>query len=342
VSDSPPALAVILVSWNVRDLILDALRTLDADLRAYLPDTAIWVVDNASHDGSAAAIRAAFPHVHLIESPTNLGFGGGNNVALRALGFTDQPHITPDAPPAVFLLNSDTRIVPGAVRQLYETLFSAPDIGIVGAQLEYGDGSFQDGAFGIPDLAQLVIDLFPLRWLPRRIYGRLYRSRLNGRYPRRWYHGDRPFAVGHTLGATMMMRREAIAQTGLFDESFFMYCEEIDWTVRIQRAGWRILCEPRARVVHLGGQSTSQIRAESLINLWHSRLHLFDKYYPGWQRALARRLIRIGAASRCREAQHDLSLSAANRAALITAYTKIGEMAVDRLPLAVRRGRLRG
>jgi GT2 family glycosyltransferase len=291
-------LAVILVSWNVRALILDALRTLTDDLIGSGLNVEVWVVDNASTDGTPDAIRAQFPHVKLIASEKNLGFAAGNNVALRALGFRDIPTSAPDAPSAVFLLNCDTRVLPGAVRTLHDTLMARPDAGIVGAQLEYSDGSFQDGAFAEPGLTQLVIDLFPLGWLPERVFGRLYGSRLNGRYPRAWYEAGRPFPVGHTLGATMFMRREAIEQTGLFDEQFFMYCEEIDWSLRIREAGWQIYCQPNARVVHLAGQSTSQIRVESLINLWRSRLKLYDKQYPPFKRWLARRLVWLGSTMR--------------------------------------------
>ncbi len=293
-----PDLAVILVSWNVRALILDALRTLTADLATSGLKVEVWVVDNASTDGSPDAIRATFPQVHLIASDKNLGFGAGNNVALRALGFRDVPTLAPNAPRAVFLLNSDTCVQPGAIRSLYDTLVDLPEAGVVGARLEYGDGSFQDGAFAMPGLAQLVIDLFPLGWIPRRVYNRLYESRLNGRYPRALYNGKRAFPVGHTLGATMLIRREAIEQTGLFDEQFFMYCEEIDWSLRIREAGWQIYCQPNAHVVHLVGQSTSQIRAESLINLWRSRLLLYAKHYPPLKRWLARRLVWLGATLR--------------------------------------------
>ena len=289
---------MILVSWNVRALVLDALRTLTADLAQSGLTAEIWVVDNASNDGTPDAIHAEFPHVRLIASEINLGFAAGNNFVLRMLGFHDTPAPAPSAPRAIFLLNCDTRVLTGAVRTLFDTLMARPDAGIVGARLEYDDGSFQDGAFAAPGLAQLIIDLFPLGWLPRPIYGRLYRSRPNGRYPRARYDAGRAFPVGHTLGATMLMRREAIEQTGLFDEQFFMYCEEIDWSLRIREAGWQIYCQPNARVVHLSGQSTSQIRTESLINLWRSRLRLYDKHYLPPERWLARRLVWLGATLR--------------------------------------------
>ena len=79
-----------------------------------------------------------------------------------------------------------------------------------------------------------------------------------------------------------------------FDEDFFIYCEEIDWAWRIKERGWRILCVPTAHVTHLGGGSTSQARPRSLIDLWKSRLLLYDKYYPRWKRRAARQLLIVG------------------------------------------------
>lgn len=305
-------LAVIIVNWNTRQLTLDALRTLYADLP---PHSEVWVVDNASSDDSVTAIRDAFPQVNLIASEQNLGFGGGNNAALRALGF-DGSRPVDELPRAVYLLNSDTLTHPGATQTLYNALFELSDAGVVGARLTFGDGSFQHSAFAFPGLAQLWIDLLPAP-------GRLYESRLNGRYPRALYEGKTPFPVGHTLGATIMLRREVILQTGMFDEQFLMYGEEVDWMWRIQRAGWRIYCVPAAHVTHLGGQSTGQVRPRSVVNLWTSRLQLYDKYYPRWKIIAARQIIRWGMQRLIRQAHKDSSLSESDRAAMIAAYQSV-------------------
>jgi GT2 family glycosyltransferase len=304
-------LAVVIVTWNTRTLVLDALRTLCADLESSGLRGGVWVVDNASADGTPDAVREAFPAVKLITSTVNLGFGAGNNLALRALGFKDQPGPNPDGPRAVFLLNPDTLVQPGAVRTLYEALFSLPQAGLVGAQLSYEDGAFQHSAFRFPGLLQIIIDLYPL---PDRLRGRLYETRLNGRYRRALYAGGAPFPVDHTLGATMLLRRAVIEQTGLFDEQFFMYAEEVDWSMRIREAGWQIYAVPAAHVTHLEGRSTRQIRPESLVNLWKSRFRLYDKHYPPLKRALARRLVSLGIR---------LHMGRTRDAALIEAYLKI-------------------
>ncbi len=275
-------LAVIIVTWNVRDIVLDALRSLSHDLESTNLKADIYVVDSASTDGTVEAIAANFPHIHLITCSENLGFGKANNLALRQIGFGAAA--SDNLPKAVYLLNCDTITQSGATHKLYEALMDNLGWGLVGARLSYADGSFQHSAFAFPGLRQLWTEFFPTP-------GRFIEGQFNGRYPRSLYDSDQPFPVDFTLGATMMLRREVIQQTGMFDEQFFMYCEEIDWEWRIHDAGWGVYCVPSAHVVHLGGQSTQQVRPKSIVYLWTSRLRLFAKHYPRWKYRLARWLI---------------------------------------------------
>lgn len=291
-------LAVVIVSWNVRALLLQALRSLYEDLAASGLAADVWVVDNASGDGTPTAVEAAFPQARLIASPENLGFVRGNNLALRQMGFDGAA--SADLPKAVYLLNPDTITLPGATRALFEVVTAGDGPGLAGARLAYEDGSFQHGAFAFPGLRQLWAEFF---FTP----GRFIEGRFNGRYPRALYDAGRPFPVDFVLGATMMLRREVIQQTGLFDEGFFMYCEEIDWAWRIHQAGWGVQCVPAAQVVHLSGQSTGQARPEMIVRLWTSRLRLFGKHWPRWKLALGRRLIAAGMRRRLRaEANPDV------------------------------------
>jgi GT2 family glycosyltransferase len=163
-----------------------------------------------------------------------------------------------------------------------------PLAGGAGAQLQYPDTRFQHGAFAFPGLTQLLFDLFPPR--PRRLLD----SRLNGRYPRRWYTRGQPFAIGFALGAALMVTREAIEVVGLLDEGYFMYAEEVDWCWRMRRAGYPMFCVPQARVVHHGGASTRQFREESTLNLWRSRKRLYDTFYGPVRRWVAHRLVGLG------------------------------------------------
>ncbi len=279
-------LAVVIVSWNNADVIIDALQSLVDDLLESGLDYEIWLVDSASEDGTVEIVSEGFADVKLIACQENIGFGACNNLALRRMGFADGTR-QDKLPKAVYLLNPDTITHLGASRLLYDTLMTGADVGMVGARLTFGDGSFQHSAFRFPDLRQIWAEFFPTP-------GRLVEGPFNGRYPRSWYAAGEPFEVDFTLGATMMLKRDVIIKTRGFDEDFFIYCEEIDWAWRIKMHGWRILCAPAAHVTHIGGGSTSQARPRSLINLWKSRLLLYDKYYPRWKRLAARQLLIAG------------------------------------------------
>jgi len=297
-NDDRPGLAVVIVSWNVKALLVNCLTSAFESLAGSGLNAELWVVDNASHDGSADMVRQRFPQVRLIAGQENLGFAGGNNRALRAIGF-DNPQSAirnSQLPRYVLLLNPDTEVHSDALAAMVRFMDETPSAGVCGARLVYGDGGFQHSAFGFPGLAQVFLDFFPLHW-------RLTESRLNGRYPRRLYEGGTPFEIDHPLGAAMMLRREVILQTGLFDEGYRMYVEEIDWCMRIRRAGWGIYCVPSAAVVHYAGQSTQQVRNEMFVALWQSRLRLFGKHYSRAFHWAARRLVRLGLWAEARRAR---------------------------------------
>ncbi|MCY4145612.1 MAG: glycosyltransferase family 2 protein [Chloroflexi bacterium] len=291
-ADSALDLAVVIVTWNNAAVILPALQSLTADLETTDLRHTIWLVDSASSDATVGLARAHYPQVKLLVCERNVGFGAANNRALRRLGFGGGANS--DTPAAVYLLNPDTLAQPGSTQRLYNTLMSNPQLGLVGARLSYADGSFQHSAFRFPGLRQIFCDLYP-------VPDRLLDGRFNGRYPRWQYAAAAAFAIDFPLGATMMFKRAAIGQSGGFDEAFFMYCEEVDWAWRLHKLGWRIACEPRAHVIHLGGQSTGQAAPSSFAHLWRSRLLLFDKHLPGWKRHVAHRLIRHGLRRKLRE-----------------------------------------
>ena len=323
-------LGIIIVSYNVRDLLRACLQSVYEDL-ARTPglEAEVIVVDNASADGSAAMVAEEYPLVHLVASRENLGFARGNNVALRWLGFGEKAS-RKDAktqrenqkglvkPDAVLLLNPDTELQPGALAEMTGFLASHPRAGGCCPRLNYGDGSFQHSAFRFPGLMQLVLDLHPIP--------RLMETRLNGRYPRRLYESGRPFPVDFALGAALMVRAEAIDAAGLLDEGYFMYAEEMDWQMRMQRAGWPIYCVPTARVTHYEGQSARQFRRAMTVALWRSRLRYYDKFHPAWKRRLERWLIARAMRKRLEEARAALDAGEGNAAELhdrIAAYEAI-------------------
>jgi GT2 family glycosyltransferase len=251
--------AVIIVSWNVRHYLANCLRSVWADLSHSGLRGEVWVVDNASTDGTVALLADLFPHVHVISNDDNPGFGAANNQGMQAAA-AQQPRY-------FFLLNPDTVVQPGALGHLVACLDERPNGGMATARLMYGDGRFQHSAFYFPGLSQLAFDLF-------KFPDRLYESRLNGRYNRSSYRRQGPpFAVDHPLGAAMLVRADVAQVTDGFDESYHMYCEEIDWSWRVRAAGWAIYAVPQAEIIHYGGESTKQIPAQSIINLWRSRAH---------------------------------------------------------------------
>lgn len=300
---SDPQLGVVIVSWNVRDLLARCLYSLFAELEHGQIGARVVVVDNASFDNSPDMIRAQFPQVELIAREDNLGFAKGNNLGIRHLGFDVPDNLPPasrEAPPwGCLLLNPDTEVQPGAIKTLLSVMHSRPKAAIVTARLSYGSGAFQHSAFHFPGLGQLYIDLFS-------VPGRFYESRLNGRYPRKLYEGQRPFEIDTPLGAVMLLRREALEQVGLFDEEFALYCEEIDWAARFKEAGWKNLCAPAAHVVHHEGKSTSQVRVESFVKLWTSRYRLHAKHPHFAPMALARRIVIAGMKRKMRDANMEM------------------------------------
>jgi N-acetylglucosaminyl-diphospho-decaprenol L-rhamnosyltransferase len=287
-------LAVVIVSWNVWELLAACLQSLFADVKRAGLEAQVWVVDNASADGTPEMVTEAFSAVRLIANKENLGFAAGNNRALREISNLQSP-----IPEYIWLLNPDTKVLPGATAALLSVLKTHPKVGMVGAKLLYPNGSLQHSAFRFPDLVQLIFEFFSLP-------ARLYDTPLNGRYPRRLYDGEAPFSVDHPLGAAMMVRADVLSQVGLMDEGYWMYCEEIDWCWRIRKAGWQILCAPAARVIHHAGQSTAQVPTSSFVNLWVSRARLYARHHGPPTRRLAQALVCAGMRRRMRRGSPEM------------------------------------
>ncbi len=266
-----PIIGIVIVSYNTATLLERCLRSLQG---CELP-LQVVVVDNASSDGSVALVQAAFPSVQLIALDQNVGFAAGNNIGLRALGIGARLDATSAALPFVLLLNPDTEVQSGALETMVAFLQAHPRVGMVGPRLLNPDGSLQTGAFRFPTLLMSLLEVFP----PGEVLpGRLYGSWWHGRYPQE-QNGSAPFPVDHPLGACMLLRREVLEQVGGLDERYFMYSEEVELCWRIHRAGWVIWQVPQARVVHVGGAATRQLRRRMLVELHRSRVRFFQQCY---------------------------------------------------------------
>jgi len=232
-------LSVIIVNWNVRDLLRRCLQSLRADLQLPPDDYEIIVVDNASRDGSAAMLRAEFPDVRLIESAVNLGFGAGCNKAYRE-----------SKGAFVLLLNPDTEAIDHVVDALLAIMRERPRAGIVAPRLVNADRTFHKASGGaLPTLANVAWHyLFIKNVLPAAL----------GPAPLFLEDGARGLdAIGWVSGASMMLRREAIGPR-IFDEAFFMFGEDMDVCDRVRRDGWEVLYAGELAIVHHHGRSFDQ------------------------------------------------------------------------------------
>lgn len=248
--------SIIIVSWNTRALLLSCIEALAAAVGRLSAD--IWVVDNASIDGSVEAVQARFPAVKLISNEQNVGFAGANNQAIRASNGR-----------YALLLNSDTVADSGAIERLVHFADATPQAGVIGAMLLNPDRTFQASFADFPSFRS---ELLSATGVGARLFFRNYPS-----YgPRQSQHTRR---VGYIPGACMLVRREAITAVGIMDESYFMYSEETDWCLRMQRAGWETWYLPTAKIVHFGGQSTRQVRFSMQQALYRSKVRFFRKHY---------------------------------------------------------------
>ena len=265
-------LSVVVVSWNTRDLLAECL----ASLFHHPPAAAweVWVVDNASSDGSAAMVRDRFPAAHLIENQANLGFAAANNQGFRQ-----------SAGRYVLLLNSDARVRLGALDAMLKFLDGHPEVGAAGPKLVNPDGSFQASYASFPTL---LSELGSITGLDRWWLGP------NAPSPRP-VAGEAPHAVDWVAGAALIVRRAAVDEVGPLDEGYFLYSEETDWCLRLWRAGWPVWYLPQVEVIHRAGASSRQQSTRSYSLLYQSKLRFFSRHYGG-AAALALRLAYLASA----------------------------------------------
>ena len=249
-------LSIIIVSWNVRELLRACLASLPCEAE-------IIVVDNASADGSAAMVSAGFPGVRLLANVENRGFTGGNNDGLALAGRR-----------FVLFLNPDTVVQGDALDRMTAYLEAHPDVGVVGPQLRYGDGSLQSSRRRFPTLATGLTESTPLAW-----HWPPERNRWAAQYHLDDVPADRAQQVDWLVGAALLTRREVLAQVGGFDEGYFMYSEELDWQRRVRQAGWQVVYLPEAVITHYEGKSSEQATAARHIRFNRSKVRYFRKHH---------------------------------------------------------------
>jgi hypothetical protein len=251
---APLNISFIIVNWNTRVLLLKCLDSIMQTVK--LLPFEIWVVDNGSMDGSAAAAKQQHPDIHLIENKSNRGFAAANNQALRQM--TGQYAI---------LLNSDAVLTTGAAYALFEFMENTPNAGMACGQLLNTDGSKQNSIANFPSLLGLLSNESLLQLL------------MPHRFPGKRRQISHPIEIESGIGACLIVRKAAMDEAGLLDEEYFFFFEETDWARRMRAHGWKVYFVPAARIVHAQGKSVGPL-ADGRILFYRSRYIYLKKWHP--------------------------------------------------------------
>lgn len=254
-------IGIVIVNYNVRHFLTQCLQSIrNSELRDLKLE--IWVVDNASLDGSVGLIKNDFPEVHLIANENNLGFSVANNQAIRQM---DAKYI--------LLLNPDTVLEEDTLHSCYDFMEDHLNAGALGVKMIDGAGKFlPESKRQIPDIwnsfckLSYLSELFPRsRWFSGYNLGYLPENETN--------------EIQVLCGAFMFMRSEALLKTGLLDENFFMYGEDIDLSYRIIRAGYKIYYFPETSIIHYKGESTKK-SSLNYVKTFYGAMHIYvNKHY---------------------------------------------------------------
>ena len=277
---------IVIVNYNTRDLLRRCLETVLASKGV---SSRVCVVDNNSRDGSAEMVGAEFPGVTVVHNANNVGYPAANNQGLRLFGYCDDG-VSPDAPRYALLLNADTELPEDGLASVVAFADDGADIGVVGPRLIRLDGSLDKAcrrSFPTPEVSFYhmigLSKLFP-------------KSLRFGRYNLSYLDENETVEVDSVVGAFMMVRREAIRDAGLLDDSFFLYGEDLDWAYRIKQAGWRVLYYAGVTVLHVKRASSRQ-NPRARVEFWRSMEIFYRKHYaadtPGLVHALIVAVIRL-------------------------------------------------
>ncbi|MBI2428802.1 MAG: glycosyltransferase [Ignavibacteriales bacterium] len=255
-------ISVIIVNYNVREFLSNALTSLYTSLEGFQSE--IFVVDNASDDGSVEMVSKNFPHVRLIANKTNVGFAKANNQALvQSKG------------KYILLINPDTLVQENTVRELIKFFETHDNAGMTGCKILNPDGTLQLAcrrSFPTPWTAFTktfgLSALFPT-------------SKLFARYNLTYLDPDQAYEVDAISGSFMMVKREVVEKIGGLDETFFMYGEDLDWCYRVQHSGWKVYYVPTTSIIHYKGESTKRSDIDEL-KVFYNAMRLFvRKHHTG-------------------------------------------------------------
>lgn len=252
-------LSIIIVSWNVKQELINCLRSIVENPPSYGYE--VITVDNASNDGTIETLQKDFPNVKLIVNNENRGFAAANNAGLKqAQG------------EYILYLNPDTIVHHGALDILVDFLDNNTNAGACGPKLLNDDGTLQPSIRKVPDFRSALYQNTILRRLG--LFRNNYRQ-----YRMLDFDFEKQIDVDVIMGAALMVKHSILKEIDGMDEAFFMYYEEADLCYRIQKAGWRIVFLPNAQITHLGGKSSDQIPVKTKMMRLRSLLIFFRKHY---------------------------------------------------------------
>jgi N-acetylglucosaminyl-diphospho-decaprenol L-rhamnosyltransferase len=271
-------LSVVVVSWNVRDLLRRCLRSILGTNQEVSPvptpmsniQVEVIVVDNGSTDGSPEMVRAEFPEVRLVANEDNRGFTAANN---QGLALSQGRYL--------LLLNPDTEVVGDALTIMVDYMDAHPGVGALGPQLRYPDGSLQSSRRRFPTFMTALVESTVVQewWRDKRVLHHYYLADTPD---------DAVQAVDWVVGACLLVRRQAYEQVGGLDEGYFMYSEELDWCRRIKDADWQIVYLPTATVLHHEGKSSEQVVPARHIYFQSSKVRYFRKHHGAFEAEVLR------------------------------------------------------
>lgn len=265
-------LSVIIVSYNVKYHLEQCIRSVQKASVGI--DADIWVVDNASSDGSVAYLQAIFPDVHFISNQENVGFSRANNQAIRE-----------STGEYVLILNPDTIVAEDTLTGCIDFLDAHPQVGATGVRMLNADGTFApESRRGLPTPFTSFCKMSGLSAL-------FPKSRTFGRYYMKYLNEDEANPIEVISGAFNMLRRKALDQVGLLDEDFFMYGEDIDLSFRLLLGGWQNYYLPYY-ILHYKGESTQKSSFRYVHVFYNAMLIFFNKHF-GKRYVLIGYLIRL-------------------------------------------------
>jgi GT2 family glycosyltransferase len=250
-------LSIVIVNWNTVAMLRDCLASTFAGLGGLAAE--IYVVDNASVDGSADMVAAEFPMVLLIRNAENRGFAVANNQALRQARGRH-----------ALLLNSDTLVLGDVLPASVAWLDAHPNTAAMGCRVLNRDGSLQITGSQFPSLLNLFLQASGLSRLPGAFFDRYHM--------RRWDRRDER-EIEVISGCYMLVRRAAMLEVGLLDEGFFFYGEETDWCRRSRQHGWRLMFAPVGEIIHFGGGSVKSLNHMRDVMLTEGTVRLHRKHF---------------------------------------------------------------